>query len=665
MALDLMELFGIPQNEPQKKEKEKKKEKKPAEKKSTESKKPENIKLPVTVAVKGFGKKVFKEDTLQKAEITEAELKEAIYKSVCCLTPSQMVLITPSKKGGEYKAYLKDSFIKKGSVEYKEDTTVTLFHDIYRPEELEVENGTVKVDVLSKHIKESYTVLNEDNISLSFCYCKEENTIIAKVEALHITDIPFKDTILTLPSLEQISASEILLREIAETKNNVVAKENAEHTDNEEETENAEDETEEEDKPLKELEDKTKGVKAEDVLKALIPEFDGDMFLVKTPEADTYLVVPEMTNAIPGNTSTKKEEMYDIDGVTLSLLFTQYTLSKEDFGGKKSVKKDEIKKFVISKGHREFEFNDCIIKYSDKLKILIVTLKGSTKGAKEGEAHPLFSVKNGEFTWNAPKIPWTIFIEGYRICEHVYENLGTEVLMDLYFNPESKTYHWYVPYQNVNPGSVYAVFEPFLQSYSMCGLIKVGQFHSHGSYSAFFSSTDDRDEYTPGIYGVWGGFRRRRFLEEVIDNKQYFIMRYIAPFERGGLNMFDVFEDRNIKAEQELYADIHKSAREANDWMEKISTLPGKGRFYIEYIDGKRCIVVRCRKEAEFLKQCKNLHVHNIKQIGSRYYVMPKGNDVGVVSRCLHLISTEPIEQPCMLTEEASDEYDTIFSLFM
>ena len=44
--------------------------------------------------------------------------------------------------------------------------------------------------------------------------------------------------------------------------------------------------------------------------------------------------------------------------------------------------------------------------------------------------------------------------------------------------------------------------EPYLECYEVSGLVKVGEFHSHGRIPAFFSATDDEDETFPGLYGV-------------------------------------------------------------------------------------------------------------------------------------------------------------------
>lgn len=41
-----------------------------------------------------------------------------------------------------------------------------------------------------------------------------------------------------------------------------------------------------------------------------------------------------------------------------------------------------------------------------------------------------------------------------------------------------------------------------MECYEASGLVKVGEFHSHGRIPAFFSATDNEDEKFPGLYGV-------------------------------------------------------------------------------------------------------------------------------------------------------------------
>lgn len=669
MAMNLLELFGIPKDEPKKQEKKERKGSESGKKSSVSKETAEGIKLPVSINIKGFGTKSITDEMFGKSEVTEEDIKSYLYKELRAYPPSMTVL---TKENKDYKVSLKDQFVVKGALEVNESTSFVLWNEIYNPEGLQIENGTIKTEELTAKIKEAFPVLDAEGITFDYAHGKEENSIITKVNGGEVKFLPLEDASLVFPSFERVEVSAELLRELIADENSEDSEATSENNvdmaaetedENEKETEN---EASEEESSSNKAKQTAGEVPAEKVMKSVISHYNSDMHLIRTAEDRVYMVVPDcIDKAVAVSSSKASEDLYDVDGVTLSLLFTQYTLTKEDFGGKEKVKKDAIKKYVISKGHREFEFNDCILKYSEKLKLLIITLKGSTKGAKEGDEHPLFSIKNSCFQWKAPKVPWSVFLEGHRICEYIYVNLGTEVLMDLYYNPKTGKYHWYVPYQNVRQGSVSAVFEPFLQSASLCGLIKVGQFHSHGRFPAFFSTIDNMDEHVPGIYGVWGYFTKRHFFEEIIDDKNLFTMRYVQSWERGSLDIFDVFAERNIKEEQAVYEDLHKSAYEVSSWMEKVSTLPGNGKYYIEYVNGNRCATIRCWKEAEFLMQCEHLYVQRIKQRGSSYYVVPEGEKAVGASRGLFLVSTAPITEEVELEDESTGEYDTLFSLFM
>ena len=188
--------------------------------------------------------------------------------------------------------------------------------------------------------------------------------------------------------------------------------------------------------------------------------------------------------------ATVNKELYSVDDVELSLLFKSYHLTKDMFQGKDAVTKTEIMDFLVSQGHREFLFMDnnlVTLKYNEKNKILLVVVRGSTKGCTDEVS-----------------LPAQILYDWEEFSRTVWHLNRTEVLMDLYYDPTKEEYLWYVPDQVVAPATVHAEFEPFLQAESLCGLKKVGQFHSHGGIQAFFSATDNRDEQYPGIYGVIG-----------------------------------------------------------------------------------------------------------------------------------------------------------------
>jgi len=219
-----------------------------------------------------------------------------------------------------------------------------------------------------------------------------------------------------------------------------------------------------------------------------VPDSPLDYELFEMEEKGHYFVYVK-GGTIPAPAS-KKDTTYPVDGVELSLLFKSYQLSSEMFKGKNSATKTEIMDFLVSQGHREFLFMDnnlVTLKYNEKNKILLVVVRGSTKGC------------TAEIS-----LPAQVLYDWEEFSKTVWNLNRTEALMDLYYDSDTQEYLWYVPDQVVAPATVHAEFEPFLQAESLCGLKKVGQFHSHGGIQAFFSATDNRDEQYPGIYGVIG-----------------------------------------------------------------------------------------------------------------------------------------------------------------
>lgn len=88
--------------------------------------------------------------------------------------------------------------------------------------------------------------------------------------------------------------------------------------------------------------------------------------------------------------------------------------------------------------------------------------------------------------------------------------------------------------------TVEAEREPYLECYEVSGLVKVGEFHSHGRIPAFFSATDDEDETFPGLYGVVSCGDDRKVYRAVLGaDKQIFLTE-----EQMKTVVYDSDEDR-------------------------------------------------------------------------------------------------------------------------
>ena len=245
------------------------------------------------------------------------------------------------------------------------------------------------------------------------------------------------------------------------------------------------------------------------IAKALYPELDLQTYAfgAASIEENKLLMFQLYTYAGGSTPVTKaKEQTYSIDGVTLSLLFTEYELSADDFNGKNEVTQKEITAFLVSKGHREYSVAEYTLTEAKKDKLLIVTIKGSKKGAIE---HPLFDTDDFghvSLLTGIPKLPKAA-LRYFLDAANTALNKG-ELLLELFYEPRSERYLFFIPRQNRSSGSVQATFESFFESRKASKLIKVGEFHSHGSIPPFWSNTDNESErFIPGLYAVIGNLR--------------------------------------------------------------------------------------------------------------------------------------------------------------
>ena len=284
------------------------------------------------------------------------------------------------------------------------------------------------------------------------------------------------------------------------------------------------------------------------------------------PCGEKYYLGPKYAGV--SSASTVKVTKYAIDGVKLSLMFTSYDLSSEDFGGKKSVTEEDLLNFLDAKGHLEYRLAGAVFTWLGKDKnILYVGTKGSKKGADDKETldkmqlsigrqrvmhqgeiydilnHPCFycgsSLESDQklFIWKLEKVDISYWL---AISRFFCENCDSEVAVHLFYDPKRKSFKWFVPFQQVYHASVEAEREPYLECYEVSGLVKVGEFHSHGRIPAFFSATDDEDETFPGLYGVVSCGDDRKVYRAVLGaDKQIFLTE-----EQMKTVVYDSDEDR-------------------------------------------------------------------------------------------------------------------------
>lgn len=586
--ISLMELFGL---DTAKEEKAPEKKNKKARKSS--EKKKEEYRLPISVFVGAVGKVCITESDTEKETLTPDEIRSII---------GQKILAYPENNtdffvlNGVLEVTLKNVGIEKGVINAKSD--VKMF---YGNEEIEIsdclnESMELTTEALKKSMDEKYSGILNETTKLSFLYDEISNRISVLLDGPKVDSVPLPEEKITfyLESGEIISVDGEEIRKADGNKDDEAQVSVAWQ-------------------------------------KYLPEEFSApNFYLTPAADKDSYIVIAERKKA---DTAVEKKDVYKVDQVTLSLLYVQYKLTKEDFGGRAEVPKEDIIKYVINKGHREFSVGKVNIEWSEKFQMIVLCLQGSKKGAAGGDFHhPCFELQERDgsyiFYWSASRIPRKLWYAGLYLARTAYQIYGSEILMDLYLQPKVNRFAWFVPDQVVRPAGVSAAFEPFLQSSALSGLVKVGQFHSHGKYEAFFSGTDNQDEVQPGIYGVWGKCNKSieyQLSEPLIES--VFTMRcvlesgkYIQLTEFGNVfesdgNYFDTYksEEQNLKAEY-------------LPWMKKIRIAGGNGEGYPTGLIARKipCAFLCCRAEADFLSLCKNVFLYSYVKEGSKIYLFPE-----------------------------------------
>ena len=120
-----------------------------------------------------------------------------------------------------------------------------------------------------------------------------------------------------------------------------------------------------------------------------------------------------------------------------------------------------------------------------------------------------------------PKIPGELFAKVYQFTKKIYKLHNSESVVLLYYNDEKKDFKLLIPNQEVSGTSIEYDKIQHLDTYNLIGTI-----HSHAGFSAFHSSTDDKDEkHFDGIHITIGGLKRKIFEVScsVVSNGNRFI----------------------------------------------------------------------------------------------------------------------------------------------
>lgn len=112
----------------------------------------------------------------------------------------------------------------------------------------------------------------------------------------------------------------------------------------------------------------------------------------------------------------------------------------------------------------------------------------------------VYSAQGAGATWAMPKMPWSLVQKMDQFFRRVYEKLGTESILILTYDPaffgsEDPTQGWNCVAPDQENTAGHCNYDPpSIQKYKTEEEIIVGTIHSHPNMTAFFSSTDHKDQ---------------------------------------------------------------------------------------------------------------------------------------------------------------------------
>ena len=110
---------------------------------------------------------------------------------------------------------------------------------------------------------------------------------------------------------------------------------------------------------------------------------------------------------------------------------------------------------------------------------------------------------------NLPKVPRAHMERVYGFFDAVYQNCQGEAIVFLFYDPDRGDFQIGVPRQTVRRywyagGWITEGHVEYDQMARPEGYLKIGDIHSHGKQSAFFSAVDDHDDQEDGLRIVIG-----------------------------------------------------------------------------------------------------------------------------------------------------------------
>ncbi len=143
----------------------------------------------------------------------------------------------------------------------------------------------------------------------------------------------------------------------------------------------------------------------------------------------------------------------------------------------------------------------------------VMTIKKSVFGEMIAEAKniPSIPVIEPQFTWSLPLIPNKMLRQIIGFFKSYCENKEYEVALRIYWDIEKEKYVIEVPKQTVTATRIDLEYvEPEFKGANVTRYIPVLEVHSHNVMRPFFSETDNEDEQSYCVYGVFGRLDREQ-----------------------------------------------------------------------------------------------------------------------------------------------------------
>lgn len=176
-------------------------------------------------------------------------------------------------------------------------------------------------------------------------------------------------------------------------------------------------------------------------------------------------------------------------------------------------------------------------------------------------------VKEG-YEWKIPKMPFHLLQETVAFFKEVSKDFNEdEAMLQYWYHTKEERYEIVCLKQTTTKVSV--IYAPDMEKAQDENWVKVFDIHSHNEMSAFFSTTDDRNEQSTGLYGVVG-----------VVSKDVPDFKFRASFEGEfrTMHVFSLFESptvadvRYVNGKYQLFDGIDYP----KEWMETIKA--GKER---------------------------------------------------------------------------------------